>query len=128
MLIQQMIERIDSLAKDFGTTRNKLLIECGVKSYVDNLNKGRLPNTETAMKIADYCGVSVDYLLCRTDDPQKVVPLSEDRGGKVLQCALRDTGLLNQDGTISKDDAEIIAEFLVSNAKILKKLMNKEKE
>ena len=33
-------------------------------------NAERVPLTETLVKLADYYNVSVDYLLCRTDNPQ----------------------------------------------------------
>jgi transcriptional regulator with XRE-family HTH domain len=33
-------------------------------------NGGRIPPTETLLKLADFYHVSLDYLLCRTDDPQ----------------------------------------------------------
>ena len=66
----QMIERLDALAKSQGLSRNKLLLACGVKEYVGNLQKGRLPKVDTIDKIADYCNVSVDYLLGRTDNPE----------------------------------------------------------
>ena len=33
-------------------------------------NGSRVPPTETLVRLADFYGVSLDYLLCRTDDPQ----------------------------------------------------------
>lgn len=29
----------------------------------------RTPPTETLMRLADFYGVSIDYILCRTDNP-----------------------------------------------------------
>jgi transcriptional regulator with XRE-family HTH domain len=66
----EMAERIDELARSRDMSRNKLLIECGVRSYVDNLMKGQYPKTDTVNKIADYLDCSVDYLLGRTDKPE----------------------------------------------------------
>ncbi|MCL2696470.1 MAG: XRE family transcriptional regulator [Oscillospiraceae bacterium] len=66
----QMIKIIDDLAKRGGVSRHKLLNDCGVKSYVDNLKKDKLPNIATIAKIADYLGVSIDYLAGRTDNPE----------------------------------------------------------
>jgi len=65
-----MIKRIEELAKQKGISRTKLLQDCGVRSYVDNLNKGRLPKVDTISRIADYLDISVDYLLGRTDNPE----------------------------------------------------------
>ena len=30
----------------------------------------RVPPTETLLILADYYGVSIDYILCRTDNPR----------------------------------------------------------
>ena len=30
----------------------------------------RIPPTETLIILADYYGVSIDYILCRTDNPE----------------------------------------------------------
>jgi len=70
MNIEQMITIIENLAKQHGISRTKLLIDCGVRSYIDNLNKGRLPNIATVAKIADHLDVSIDYLSGRTDNPK----------------------------------------------------------
>ncbi|MCL2696469.1 MAG: helix-turn-helix domain-containing protein [Oscillospiraceae bacterium] len=70
MNLEQMVKIIDELAKERGTSRNKLLISCGVKFYVDNLQKGQVPKIDTVAKIADYLGVSIDYLAGRTDNPE----------------------------------------------------------
>ena len=32
-------------------------------------NGSRTPPTETAIRLADFYGVSLDYMLCRSDDP-----------------------------------------------------------
>ena len=69
MNIEQMIKRIDDIAKQRGISRNKLLISCDSKYYADNLNKGKLPNLASIAKIADYLDVSIDYLAGRTDKP-----------------------------------------------------------
>jgi len=70
MNIEQMVKRIDDIAKQRGTSRNKLLQACGVKHYVDNLNLGKLPTAATIEKIADYLNISLDYLAGRTDNPE----------------------------------------------------------
>ncbi|MCL2078053.1 MAG: helix-turn-helix transcriptional regulator [Oscillospiraceae bacterium] len=70
MNVDQMIERIDLLAKKQGMSRNKLLTSCGVKAYVDNLKRGQIPKLDTTAKIADYLNISIDYLAGRTDNPE----------------------------------------------------------
>jgi len=38
----------------------------------------RLPNNKNSEKLADYFGVSLDYLLGRTDDPTPVCDVNQD--------------------------------------------------
>ena len=33
-------------------------------------NGERTPPTETLVRLADFYGVSIDYILCRTDNPE----------------------------------------------------------
>jgi transcriptional regulator with XRE-family HTH domain len=52
----------DKAAEVLGVSRSTI---AGYESEV----KGRIPRDETLLKIADIFGVSVDYLLGRSDDP-----------------------------------------------------------
>lgn len=56
-------ERVKELCIENGTSLNKLEIECGFgKGYISKLDKSK-PNSENLQKIAEYFGVSVDYLM-----------------------------------------------------------------
>lgn len=68
--IQKIINRIDLMAKEHGTSRNRFLSDCDSKYFVDNLLKGRVPKIDTAEKIAEYYNISLDYLMGRTDNPE----------------------------------------------------------
>lgn len=64
------------LCEDKGITPTKASVEIGfskgsVSYWKKRYNEGNdaKPDSYTAAKIADYFGVSVDYLLGRTDDP-----------------------------------------------------------
>ncbi len=51
---------------------NPLAKELGISSgVITKWKNGGIPNGETLNKIADYLDCSVDYLLGRTDNPQK---------------------------------------------------------
>jgi len=65
MVQLSFIERVLALIQEKGTTKNKLLMELGLgkNSFVDWTEKGNLPNGATIIKIADYFGVTTDYLL-----------------------------------------------------------------
>lgn len=63
-------ERIKELAKKQGKSLNKVEEELGWSRntlYALKINK---PSSERLETLADYFGVSVDYLLGRTDNPQ----------------------------------------------------------
>ena len=63
-------QRIVYIAKKLGLSKNKLLINAELgKGLFDTMKKGQVPSVEKIHKIADYLGVSVDYLLGRTDNP-----------------------------------------------------------
>ena len=64
--------RLRQLRKSKGYTQVRVQMETGIEQAL--LSKyeiaERVPPTETLVKLADYYNVSVDYLLCRTDNPQ----------------------------------------------------------
>ncbi len=68
----QLIEnRIMSIAKEMGLSKNKLLINTNLnKSVFDNMKRGQIPSIDKIHIIADYLDCSVDYLLGRTDNPE----------------------------------------------------------
>lgn len=60
-------ERIKDLCKKNGISVNKLEMDCGFgKGYISKLDKSA-PNSEKLQKIADYLGVSLDYLMTGND-------------------------------------------------------------
>lgn len=72
------VEKLDDLISQKGTTRNKLLLELnlGKNSFVNWTNRGTLPNGDTIVALAEYFGVSSDYLLGieKADDKYVSVP------------------------------------------------------
>ena len=69
--LQLIEERIVSISKEMGLSKNKLLINTNLnKSVFDNMKKGQIPSVDKIHNIADYLGCSVDYLLGRTDNPE----------------------------------------------------------
>ncbi len=68
-----MLERIDSLCEAKGIkSRQTAYLQSGVgKDFYANIRKGSKPSIEKVQALANYFGVSIDYLLGRTDnDPQ----------------------------------------------------------
>jgi len=65
----QTFDRIKELAKRRGLSINLLEEKLGYsKNTIYNLKNSK-PSTERISEIADYFGVSTDYLLGRTDNP-----------------------------------------------------------
>ncbi len=88
------------------------------------------PSPDILLKIANYFHVTTDYLLnndMQLDKEQQNIndiPLSVDEGALLLQEKLKGTSLVNEQGVITKEGAEIFATFLINNADMLKKLLN----
>lgn len=65
---QNIVELLNLLVKDKGISINKMLIECDLnKSTVDNMKRGQMPSADKLAKIANYLGVTTDYLLGISD-------------------------------------------------------------
>lgn len=59
------LENVLSLLQQKGVSKNKMLTELklGKNSFVNWENRGTIPGGDTLHKIAEYFGVSTDYLL-----------------------------------------------------------------
>lgn len=82
----QFVERIAALTKEKGVTEKQVLLDCKLNKNLFGLwRQGRTPNTATKRVLADYFGVSVEYLMGETDDKgQKISPMSSyDTGDEV---------------------------------------------
>lgn len=74
--------RVNALCAKHGVKITNVIAEIGMGS--GNLSKwkaGGVPKGDTLSKLADYFNVSTDYLLGRTDDPEKK-PAPGDGGGQ----------------------------------------------
>lgn len=90
--------RIKQLREEKGISQAKLAQDIGVTyGAVGNWESGtREPKFETVIKIADYFGVSVDYLVGRVDDPRCASDiLVQTQDGKIT--ALEDGGIARED-------------------------------
>jgi len=63
-------ERVRELRKEKGETQVQVAVAIGVKEQHYQRFEGgvNLPNIENAWKLADHFGVSIDYLVGRTDE------------------------------------------------------------
>ena len=62
-----IIDRILNLGKENDMTANKITVTCGLQSnsFTHWKNRGQKPSLDALIKIADYFGVSLDYLVGR---------------------------------------------------------------
>lgn len=67
-----MDNRLRQLRKANGYTQIRVQMETGIEqALLSKYETGeRIPPTDTLVKLADFYHVSVDYLLCRTDNPK----------------------------------------------------------
>ena len=64
-----MKNRLKELRKEKGYTQIALQMKTGIEQALLSKfeNEERVPPTETLIKLADFYGVSIDYILCRTE-------------------------------------------------------------
>lgn len=67
-----MQNRLRELRKKHGLTQLSLQMKTGVEqALISKFETGeRVPPTETLIIFADFYGVSIDYILCRTENPE----------------------------------------------------------
>lgn len=68
----QIKTKLKQLRKDRGLTQIALQVQTGIEQALLSKyeNGERIPPTETLILLADFYGVSIDYILCRTDKPE----------------------------------------------------------
>ena len=67
-----MKNNLKALRKSKGYTQIALQMKTGIEqALLSKFENGeRVPPTETLVKLADFYNVSIDYILCRTDNPE----------------------------------------------------------
>lgn len=68
-----LLERLEKIRTERGQSKAAFYGESGAgRSMPDNLKKKTYPSVEKIVALADYTGLSTDYLLGRTDSPMVV--------------------------------------------------------
>lgn len=67
-----MNNNLRKLRKERGITQITLQMQTGIdQALLSKFETGeRIPPTETLLILADYYNVSIDYILCRTNNPK----------------------------------------------------------
>lgn len=100
---------IEDLLKEKGVSGAQMSRDLGMsRSFMTELRKGRAKSVkmETAQRIADYFGVSVDYLLGNVNDPF----LRADYIGSAAE--INDTSEYDKTPALTKKDERDIARIL----------------
>lgn len=123
-------ERLKELCKKQGISINSLEEKLGFGKNVLYSWKKNIPTGANLAKVADYFGVTTDYLLGRTDTPQFTE--KNERDVQKMLTEMKE-GLSNEhslayfknDGEeIDEEDAELLAEaleFVVRQSKLIAK-------
>jgi len=66
-----MDNKLRQLRKERKLTQVELQMQTGIEqSLLSKFENGeRIPPTETLITLADFYNVSIDYILCRTENP-----------------------------------------------------------
>lgn len=135
---QDMYEIFEQLLQKYGVTPYKVSKATGVsQSSLSDWKMGKItPKTSTLQKIADYFGVTLDYLTTGKDEPQKkeitLTPKDERDIAKDLNSIMEklrngENGPASFDGAeIPEETQELFAQQLDIMLHHLKKI-NKEK-
>lgn len=100
-----LFERLSELAKKQGKSLNKVAEENGLSKNALYQWKTSSPKSETLELIANYFGVSTDYLLGRTDKPY--ADLSPERKKMTVKEAL--ASVMSSDGKpLTENDQEVL--------------------
>ena len=111
--------RLKKLREEKGLSQAAFAKEFGVaQSTVGGWEAGtREPNFDTVQKLADYFGVSVDYLLCRTkeaeikDSSNDTIDVQEKLQELLSQLETKDS-LMFSGVALSDDSKELLAAAL----------------
>lgn len=108
-------ERISKLRKEKGMTQEELAKALNITRSALSLYEigKRDPDTETLKKIAEYFGVSIDYILGRTDLPNAHIPDDYTQKYKVTKRDLKQyedfiqrAGAFFMDDQVAEEDKE----------------------
>ena len=67
-----MKNNLKKLRKEKGITQIALQMQTGIEqALLSKFENGeRIPPTDTLIRLAVFYGVSIDYIICRTDNPE----------------------------------------------------------
>ena len=72
ILVMNLNNNLRKLRKERGITQVSLQMKTGIEqALISKYETGeRIPPTDVLIILADFYDVSIDYILCRTDNPE----------------------------------------------------------
>ena len=115
-------DRFEDLCKQKGVSKQRACIDCGLSRTAWNKWKaGAIPNGDAVQSLADYFGVTTDYLL--TGEETKKAPTQDGERGideqnlKVAFFRGADPTLTKEDMDAMWEDARAFRDFIVAKRK-----------
>lgn len=112
--MREIGERIKELRKKKHWTQDELahLLEVAPSSVGSYERGSRQPSIENLIRMSKYFNVSLDYLLCQTDDKRTICNFKKE-DSKDLKDFLRDQDVMFSGLEINDDDKQRIMDILV---------------
>ena len=113
-LMKQIGERIKELRKRKHWTQDELahLLEVAPSSVGSYERGSRQPSIENLIRMSKYFNVSLDYLLCQSDDERTLNSFKKE-DSKDLKDFLRDQAVMFSGLEITEDDKQRIMDILI---------------
>ena len=126
---QKMYEIFEQLLQKYGISAYKVAKEAGVtQTALSNWKNGRnTPSVPTLQKIAEYFGVTVDYLMTGKEETEKEPKLKPKDEKDIKEILANTEQLLKQDGLMFDGDpaSPEAIESILSALKLVFYLQNK---
>lgn len=125
-----LYNKVKELCRNNNITQKELAEIIGINQNTIKTWEHKLPNSDTLLKIADYFGVTTDYLLGRSSNKSLTRKNERDiqKSLEQIYSGLDDSlslAYLNNGGVeLSESDAELLKsalEFTITQAKIIAK-------
>ena len=113
-------DRIDARLREKGASKRALCEATGISySTLMTLYQKRRENMErdTAIKIADFLGVSLDYLLRGVGTPRPLEDHAAIRAA--LETQMKSLGVIREDGTVDEERFARFLAWLKSSAELI---------
>lgn len=113
-LLKQIGERIKELRKRKHWTQDELahLLEVAPSSVGSYERGSRQPTIENLIRMSIYFNVSLDYLLCQTEDERTLANFKKE-DSKELKDFLRDQSVMFSGMELSEADKQRIMDILI---------------